>query len=162
MGSASGDRGYSSRNVNESGSRPWTSLMSRAEQNISSSCQRLEHAFEDINHDSKQIDTPCPIKIIRRLTALEIALGQLKQDCVTISAKRKSIVQSVISDQNENMGHAKKILPMTDAGSSLEYQIEDARDTNWNELSLEMKMQLDHLSPVAGSYNAEQRERNLA
>ena len=51
---------------------------------------------------------------------------------------------------------------MTDAGSSLEYQIEDARDTNWNELSLEMKMQLDHLSPVAGSYNAEQRERNLA
>jgi hypothetical protein len=109
MGSTSGDRGHSSRNINESGSRQWTSLMSRSEQNISSSCQRLEHTFEDINHDSRQIDTPCPIKIIRRLTALEIALGQLKQDCETISAKRKSIVQSVISDQNENMGRTKKV-----------------------------------------------------
>ena len=86
--------------------------MSRAEQNIASSCQRLEQVFEDINHDSKKIDAPCPIKIIRRLTALEIALGQLKQDCETISAKRTSIVQSVISDQNENMGHAKKVCRM--------------------------------------------------
>jgi hypothetical protein len=51
---------------------------------------------------------------------------------------------------------------MTDAGSSLEYQREDVRETNWNELSFEMKMQLYHLSPVASSYNAEQRERNLS
>ena len=106
MKKASGDRGHSIWGANEIGSKPWTSLMSRAEQNISSSCQDLEHIFQDINRD---FDIPCPIKIVRRLTVLEIALGQLKQDCETISAKRKSIVQSVFEDQDEIVGQTKKV-----------------------------------------------------
>jgi len=140
MGSTCRGRGRMILNVNESGSRPWTSLMSRAEQNISTSWQRLEHTFKDINRDSQKLDsgfhTPSPIKIIRRLTALEIVLGQLKQDCETISSKRNSIVQSVIADQNENMGRSKKMLPIKNVGVSSEYQREEVRDINRNELSL--------------------------
>ena len=95
------------------GSKPWTSQLSKAEQNISLSSQRLEHAFKDTNHYSLQLGSgphnPSPIKMIRRLTALEIAIGQLRQDCETISGKRKNIVQSVISDQNQNLANTKKV-----------------------------------------------------
>jgi hypothetical protein len=109
MGSIFGDRGYGSWNEKETESRLWTSMMSSAEQNISSSCQRLETAFENINRNSREHNTPSPIKIIRRLTALEIALGQLKQDCETMSAKRNSLVQSVIADQGENIRLTKEV-----------------------------------------------------
>lgn len=154
MGSTS--RGCRSWNADESGSRPWTSLMSKAELNISSSCQLLEDTFKDINRNSQPPDSgsgsPNPIRIIRRLTALEIVLGQLKQDCETISSKRDNAVRSVIANQNENMGHMNKILPMKDMGSAPEYKRDSIEDTNWNELSLEMKRQLDLLGTVASSH----------
>ena len=94
------------RGLDNIGHTPQTSMMSRAEENISSSCQHLESAFKGINRD---FDAPCPITLVRRLTVLEIALGKLKQDCEMISAKRKSIVQSVISDQNENVRLINKV-----------------------------------------------------
>ena len=88
--------------------------IAKAERDISLSSQRLESAFKEKrnNHnDSIQQSVggnvphvvPNPIKMIRRLTALEIAIGQLGQDCEMISEKRKNIVQSVIDDQNQNV-----------------------------------------------------------
>ncbi len=97
------DRGLGNWDVTEIGDR---SLMARAEQRISASCQHLEATFKDINHD---YDAPCPVKLVRRLTVLEVALGQLKQDCEMISAKRKSIVESVIADQNANVDHLREV-----------------------------------------------------
>mmetsp|Transcript_7632 Transcript_7632/g.18708 ORF Transcript_7632/g.18708 Transcript_7632/m.18708 type:complete len:142 (+) Transcript_7632:165-590(+) len=141
MRRTSEDRDLYDWDANESEEQTQSSLISRAEQNISSSCQHLEQTFKDINRD---FDAPCPVKLIRRLTSLEIALSQLKKDCETISSKRKSIVQSVISDQNENVGHVAKIAPMGNLGSSSEYR-QDSMDSNWKELSLEMKVQLDIL-----------------
>lgn len=100
------NRGLGNWGVTEIGDRSQTSLMARAEQRISSSCQHLEATFKDINRD---YDAPCPVKLVRRLTVLEIALGQLKQDCEMISAKRKSIVESVIADQNANVDHLQEV-----------------------------------------------------
>lgn len=45
---------------------------------------------------------PDPIKLVRRLTALEIALGSLKRDCEIISAKRNGMVKSVLENQQQN------------------------------------------------------------
>ena len=110
-------RGRNRSRINASGggcgSRPLMSKLSKAQQNISISSQRLEHAFKDINRDSLQLGSgphiPGPIKMVRRLTALEIAIGQLRQDCETISGKRKNIVHSVIADQNQNITNTKKV-----------------------------------------------------
>ena len=105
--------GTGSWNENEMGSRSWASLMSGAEQNISSSYQQLGNTFKAIDHDSLHIDctlhTHNPIKIIRRLTALEIALKQLKLDCETIFAKRISVVKVVVADQNEILERTEKV-----------------------------------------------------
>lgn len=100
------DRGLNNWDTNSIEGKSRMSLMSRAEQNISSSCQHLEQTFKDINCD---FDAPCPIKLVRRLTSLEIALSQLKKDCEMISTKRRSIVQSVIADQNKNVEHTMKV-----------------------------------------------------
>ena len=100
-------------NTCSGGSRPWPSQLSMAERNISRSSQRLEHAFKDINRDSLQRGSgphlPSPIKMIRRLTALEIAIRQLKQDCETISERRKNIVHSVLVEQSQNIVNTKKV-----------------------------------------------------
>ena len=88
------------------GDRAQASLMARAEQSISSSCQHLEAAFKDIN---QEFDAPCPVKLVRRLTVLEIALGQLKQDCEKIAAKRKTVLKSVIADQNANVDRLQEV-----------------------------------------------------
>jgi len=85
--------------------------------------------------------------MIRRLTALEIAIGKLRQDCETISRKRNQLVQSVIADQNNNVTYTKK---MEDMESSLDYPKED---TNWNELSQEMKVQLDLFDPTITKFD---------
>ena len=106
--------------------RSWTSQLSKAERDISLSSQRLENAFkENINRNDslQQVGNanananangphvvPNPIKMIRRLTALEIAIGQLGQDCETISEKRKNIVQSVIDDQNQNVAKTMQVI----------------------------------------------------
>eukprot|EP00531_Pseudo-nitzschia_arenysensis_P016552 CAMPEP_0116148254 /NCGR_PEP_ID=MMETSP0329-20121206/18251_1 /TAXON_ID=697910 /ORGANISM="Pseudo-nitzschia arenysensis, Strain B593" /LENGTH=150 /DNA_ID=CAMNT_0003644359 /DNA_START=115 /DNA_END=568 /DNA_ORIENTATION=+ len=134
MTKASKDRGLNNWDANVIEEKSRMSQMSRAEQNISSSCQHLEQTFKNINCD---FDAPCPIKLVRRLTSLEIALSQLKKDCEMISSKRRSIVQSVIADQNENFEHVTKMSQT----ANLEYQ-EGSADSNWKEYSLEMKMQL--------------------
>jgi hypothetical protein len=47
-------------------------------------------------------EIPDPVKLVRRLTALEIALGSLKNDCEMISTKRTEIVKSVMERQLSN------------------------------------------------------------
>ena len=105
-------------NKNEREIRSWASLLSGAEQNIASSCQQLEKTFKTIDHDSQQIDSsshiPDPINIIRRLAALEMSLGQLKQDCEAIFSKRRSVVQFVIEDQNKILEHTEKVCIISD------------------------------------------------
>jgi len=94
--------------------RPWTSQLTKAEYDISLSSQRLENVFRDVNRDSLQVGNgphvPSPIKMIRRLTALEIAIGKLGQDCEMISEKRRNIVQSVIADQNQNIAKTIQVI----------------------------------------------------
>ena len=100
------DRRLSNWDAADIGDRAQTSLMARAEQRISSSCQHLEAAFKDVNRD---FDAPCPVKLVRRLTGLEIALGQLKQDCEKIAVKRKTLLKSVIADQNANVDRLQEV-----------------------------------------------------
>ena len=95
--------------------------IAKAERDISLSSQRLENAFKENrnNHDDSlqqsvggnvpHVVVPNPIKMVRRLTALEIAIGQLGQDCEMISEKRKNIVQSVIDDQNQNVAKTMQV-----------------------------------------------------
>jgi hypothetical protein len=65
--------------------------------------------FHGCNRDSH---IPNPVKMIRRLTALELAMGQLRKDCETISKKRKDIVKSVVSKQNDNVENVQKVSEM--------------------------------------------------
>ena len=50
-----------------------------------------------------------PIKLIRRLTALEMSLNTLKKDCEMIQNKRTSIVQSTLQLQHENVKNVQKV-----------------------------------------------------
>ena len=54
-------------------------------------------------------EIPDPIKLVRRLTALELALGNLKNDCEFISTKRTEIVKSVMETQLENIFQAQEV-----------------------------------------------------
>ena len=74
--------------------------LSKAESDISFAARRLEQAFKSKN-DSANI--PNPVKMVRRLTALELAMVQLRKDCETIAQKRSDIVSRVIAKQNENV-----------------------------------------------------------
>ena len=103
-------RGHRSWDTNETERASWTSLMSNTEQDISSSCQRLDQTFKNINRDYEESGhVPNPISIVRRLAALETAIGQLKQDCETVDEKRRDIVQSVMADQIENIRQTKEV-----------------------------------------------------
>lgn len=61
-----------------------------------------------ISNFSRQ-EVPDPIKLVRRLTALEIALGNLKNDCEFISRKRTEIVKSVMETQLENVTQVQEV-----------------------------------------------------
>jgi hypothetical protein len=46
---------------------------------------------------------PDPIKLLRRLAALESRIGQLRRDCVEIADGRKEIALAVINVQVDNV-----------------------------------------------------------
>lgn len=54
-------------------------------------------------------NVPNPVKIIRRLTALELAMGQLRKDCATISQKRHGVVKSVVAQQSTNVENIEQV-----------------------------------------------------
>eukprot|EP00536_Pseudo-nitzschia_multiseries_P011477 jgi/Psemu1/67909/estExt_Genemark1.C_3930026 len=122
----------------------WVSQLLKAQGYISSSSQKLEHAFKYFNTDflqaSGESPVPSSIKMIRRLTALEIAIGQLRQDCETISWKRNEIVKSVMTDQQTNVTQTEQISKMSLS------PISSRKYAEQNELTRELESQLDLLS----------------
>lgn len=140
-------RGSNNETLNQK--RPWTSQLFKAEQNILLSSRKLERAFREINDESSgdttrnDLSVPNPMKLIHRLTALEISIGQLRQDCESMSRHRNQVVQSVVSDQNKN------ILQIKEMDSFSEYL---GKDYEWDELSQELRTQLGLFSSTATEY----------
>ena len=79
--------------------------LSKAESDISFAARRLEQAFKSSSDgsNSSQNTIPNPVKMVRRLTALEVAMVQLRKDCETIAKKRGDVVARVVAQQNENV-----------------------------------------------------------
>ncbi|KAG7361166.1 spindle and kinetochore-associated protein 2 [Nitzschia inconspicua] len=121
--------------------------LSNAESDISFAARRLENAFKEKNDESIQRcsdgPVPNPVKIIRRLTALELAMGQLRKDCETISKKRTNIVKSVLSKQHNNVENIEQLLHDTSIGTSDRHASRQNTldERNWGELSNEIKVQ---------------------
>jgi hypothetical protein len=46
---------------------------------------------------------------VRRLTALEIAIGHLKNDCEVISKKRLDVIQKVVATQHQSVSQVKEV-----------------------------------------------------
>ncbi|KAG7356028.1 spindle and kinetochore-associated protein 2 [Nitzschia inconspicua] len=120
--------------------------LSNAESDISFAARRLENAFKEKNDESIQRGdgpVPNPVKIIRRLTALELAMGQLRKDCETISKKRTNIVKSVLSKQHNNVENIEQLLHDTSMGTSDRHagRQNTIDERNWGELTSEIKMQ---------------------
>ena len=87
---------------------------------------------------------PNPVKMIRRLTTLEMALQQLKKDCYQISQKRNNIVESVLKKQNQNVVNVNKLLQATGGvnnNNNNKSTSEVTTDSNWNELTNELQYQ---------------------
>eukprot|EP00980_Cylindrotheca_fusiformis_P004596 scaffold982_cov139-Cylindrotheca_fusiformis.AAC.9 len=82
--------------------RAWTAQLSKAESEILQASQRLEKVFKEANMQSGDQSIPNPVKLVRRLTALEIALSNLKNDCEMISKKRTEMAKSVMEKQLDN------------------------------------------------------------
>ena len=54
---------------------------------------------------------PDPIKLIRRLSALEMALCHLKDDCGAIASRRTLLLRNVMERQNLNVSQVEKVRP---------------------------------------------------
>lgn len=57
----------------------------------------------------RYLELPDPIKLIKRISALEIALGNLKEDCETIATKRLQVVQKIVASQCQTVSHVKEV-----------------------------------------------------
>mmetsp|Transcript_27296 Transcript_27296/g.51190 ORF Transcript_27296/g.51190 Transcript_27296/m.51190 type:complete len:130 (-) Transcript_27296:28-417(-) len=111
--------------------------LSKAENDILVACRRLENAFNEKREESGEGDAavPNPIKMVRRLTALEVAMQQLRKDCEKISKKRNTVVQSVIARQAQNVAHVEELFQAARLGDL------DCEDPNWTELSNDLQHQ---------------------
>eukprot|EP00429_Kryptoperidinium_foliaceum_P051560 CAMPEP_0176124684 /NCGR_PEP_ID=MMETSP0120_2-20121206/62871_1 /TAXON_ID=160619 /ORGANISM="Kryptoperidinium foliaceum, Strain CCMP 1326" /LENGTH=127 /DNA_ID=CAMNT_0017459475 /DNA_START=15 /DNA_END=398 /DNA_ORIENTATION=+ len=89
----------------------------KAAENIQLAAQNLERVFANANTNLKESgkdELPDPIKLIKRMTALEIALGSLKEESATVARKRSEVVQKVIATQCETVSQVKKLLEQTE------------------------------------------------
>ena len=100
------------------------------------------------NLNKKRETIPNPVKMIRRLTTLEMALQQLKKDCYQISQKRNNIVKSVLQQQNQNVDNVNKLLQATGGekeglgnNNSMARKTTTTTDSNWKELTNELQYQ---------------------
>ena len=105
----------------EDASKSFTAQLILVESEIANATHRLEKMFTSGNAASLKGGTKeqqpsstssavvNPIKLIRRLTALEMSLNTLKKDCEMIQNKRTSIVQSTLQLQQENVTNVRKV-----------------------------------------------------
>lgn len=130
--------------------KSWTSQLTKAESNISQATQSLEKAFKAASKISVQSggeEIPDPIKLVRRLTALENALGRLQVDCEAIATKRMGIVNSIIKAQNSNVVQIQEMLDLTESKDP--YSCQEDADVTWDELKLSLKQQLELITSNA-------------
>ncbi|CAJ1960925.1 unnamed protein product [Cylindrotheca closterium] len=131
--------------------RAWTAQLAKAEADILQASQKLEKEFKERNRNSLQNggqEIPDPIKLVRRLTALELALENLKNDCEFIATKRTEIVKSVMETQVKNVTQVQEMLGLTDRKTmpfrrSIEEPDED--DGTLADLTQKMTYQCDFL-----------------
>lgn len=112
----------------------FTARLSKAESDINQAAKNLEKAFHGANSVSRESgyvglamilrlicstvskslhhreqELPDPIRLVRRITALEIALGNLKKDCEIVSERRSEVVQNVLSMQSDTVARVKEV-----------------------------------------------------
>ncbi|KAL3938951.1 MAG: hypothetical protein SGBAC_006233 [Bacillariaceae sp.] len=132
--------------------RAWAAQLAKTEADILQASQKLEKVFKQANRQSLQNggqEIPDPIKLVRRLTALELALGSLKSDCEFISKKRTDIVKSVMETQLENVTQVQEMMSLTDRKTMpFRRSIEESSgedDGTLEELTQKMQYQCDFL-----------------
>jgi hypothetical protein len=69
----------------------------------------LHYFAYSIQNTYRGTDIPDPIKLVRRLTALEMSLGHLKHDCDDITIHRKNLMGLVLEKQNRNLSQVEKV-----------------------------------------------------
>ena len=115
-------RTESNKETMEAASKSFTAQLILAESEIAHATHQLEKVFtnmaaseeEEISgrssiataRSTKQVN---PIKLIRRLTALEMSLNTLQTDCEMIQNKRNSIVQTTLQLQHDNVQNVQKV-----------------------------------------------------
>ena len=115
-------RTESNKETMEASSKSFTAQLILAESEIAHATHQLEKVFtnmaaseeEEISgrssiatvRSTKQVN---PIKLIRRLTALEMSLNTLQTDCEMIQNKRNSIVQTTLQLQHDNVQNVQKV-----------------------------------------------------
>jgi hypothetical protein len=83
---------------------------------------------------------PDPIKLIRRLSALEISVRHLKRDCEIIARRRGEVVQSVLETQQQNVAKVQEIFGMvTVQEASIDREKQEKEE--WEELASQLAEQ---------------------
>mmetsp|Transcript_73056 Transcript_73056/g.205220 ORF Transcript_73056/g.205220 Transcript_73056/m.205220 type:complete len:148 (+) Transcript_73056:66-509(+) len=126
--------------------RGLTAQLGKAEADINQAAQNLEKAFKAANEQASMSggqESPDPIKLIRQITALEIAIGNLKEDCATIALKRFEVVQKIVASQCQTVYQVKEILERTENEDPYSSR-EEIVDESWEAMtrSLEKQMKL--------------------
>eukprot|EP00339_Tiarina_fusa_P028374 CAMPEP_0117006912 /NCGR_PEP_ID=MMETSP0472-20121206/6975_1 /TAXON_ID=693140 ORGANISM="Tiarina fusus, Strain LIS" /NCGR_SAMPLE_ID=MMETSP0472 /ASSEMBLY_ACC=CAM_ASM_000603 /LENGTH=130 /DNA_ID=CAMNT_0004708521 /DNA_START=37 /DNA_END=426 /DNA_ORIENTATION=+ len=120
-------------------SRTLISQLQSVESHIQATTQILEKAFKDASNQSVEasgVDIPDPIKLVRRLTALEMSLGHLKHDCAGITSHRNSIVGLVLGKQNRNLSQVEKMAEALERTTQCSVrEDEKTADDSWDEIA---------------------------
>mmetsp|Transcript_17354 Transcript_17354/g.49305 ORF Transcript_17354/g.49305 Transcript_17354/m.49305 type:complete len:144 (+) Transcript_17354:76-507(+) len=127
----------------ESQTKALITQLSKCESDINKAVQELEKNIKGINEKRRQSgreDIPDPIKLIKRITALEIALSTLKQQCTTISNQRSEIVLKVLSSQCDTVSQVNKMLDMTHDNDPYSSR-DDIFDESWETMTRTLQEQ---------------------
>jgi len=126
----------------------WTLELTRAGNDISQAASKLQRVFRDASEkalENGNDPVPDPVKLLRRMAALESRIDQLKRDAVNVAHGRKDLALSITDVQLKNAHLLQKISNGTkdaDTGGKEEAILED----NWISLASVIEEQHELLS----------------
>jgi predicted nucleic acid-binding Zn-ribbon protein len=105
----------------------WTLELTRAGNDISQAASKLQRAFQDASEKALTGNDPIPdpVKLLRRMAALESRIDQLKRDAVNVAHGRKDLALSITDIQLKNAHLLQKVCYHAECISIWEHTLAD-------------------------------------
>eukprot|EP00934_Nitzschia_sp_Nitz4_P005631 Nitzschia sp. Nitz4//scaffold8_size234185//87610//93238//NITZ4_001254-RA/size234185-processed-gene-0.154-mRNA-1//-1//CDS//3329559797//5621//frame0 len=127
----------------ESAARQLTQELGNAESNIHQALRSLEKSCNAINERAKtegNTEVPDPIKLVRRLSALEVSLRSLSNECNVLSQQRSNVVLQVLAAQLATAEKVDMLLEQTENADPYASK-DELVDESWNAMTRSLRKQ---------------------